>query len=195
MKNILVIKGHPKEDSFCNSLTDSYVKGLLKAGNKVKVLDLRYLNLDRFIYFDHTITPDFPLDLIKTQKLMSWADCWVFSYPIWWATAPALVKLFLETMLTSGFAFKYTEPKYGFIPQWEKLLKGKTARLIVTLDSPTFYYKLFLKDPNFKMMKANLNFCGIDKIDKNYFGSIKLSSLKKKQKWIEEIYKVGLKEK
>jgi multimeric flavodoxin WrbA len=36
-------------------------------------------------------------ELKKVQNLIIWSNKIVFSYPIWWGTAPALLKLFLET--------------------------------------------------------------------------------------------------
>lgn len=192
MKKILVIKGHPKEEGFCNALADRYIKGARAARNKVEVVSIKDLCLERFIKFEHKKSPDLPLDFIKVQNLITWADHLVFVYPIWWATPPALMKLFLEIVLTPGFAYKYKAPIHGIIPSWDKLLVGKTARLIATMDSPSIYYKWVLRDPSFKMMKANLNFCGINSVKRSYFGSVKLSSDEKKKKWLEKAYRAGM---
>ncbi len=194
MKKILVIKGHPKEEGFCNTLADRYIKGVKTAKNKVEVVNVGDLCVERFIKFEHKSNPDLPLDFIKVQKLITWADHLVFVYPIWWATPPAMMKLFLEVILTSGFAYKYKAPIHGIIPSWDELLSGKTARLIATMDSPSIFYKWILRDPSYKMMKANLNFCGIKPVKRSYFGSVKLSSDEKKKKWLEKIYRVGMKE-
>ncbi len=194
MKRILVIKGHPKENSFCNALADRYIKGARAARNKVEVVNVKDLSLEKFIKFEHKKNPDLPLDLIKVKKLITWADHLVFVYPIWWATPPAMMKLFIEIIFTSGFAFRYKDPVAGMIPSWDKLLVGKSARLISTMDSSSIYYKWVLRDPSFKMMKANLNFCGIGSVKRNYFGSVKLSSDERKGKWLEKVYRVGMKE-
>lgn len=194
MKKILVIKGHPKEDSFCNSLADRYIKGAKAARNKVEVVNVRDLCVERFIKFEHRQGPDLPLDFIKVQKLITWADHLVFAYPIWWATPPAMMKLFLEIVLTSGFAYKYKTPIHGVIPSWDKLLSGKSARLIATMDSPSIFYKWILRDPSYKMMKADLNFCGIKPVKRSYFGSVKLSSDEKKREWLDKAYRVGMRE-
>lgn len=192
MKNILVIKGHPKADGFCNALADKYIKGVKAARNKVEVINVRDLSLERFIKFEHKTNPDLPLDFIKVQKLITWADHLVFVYPIWWATPPAMMKLFLELVLTSGFAYKYKAPIYGVIPSWDKLLSGKSARLIATMGSPSFYHKWILHDPSYKMMKANLEFCGIKPVKRNYFGSTVLSSDEKKREWLDKAYRIGM---
>jgi len=38
MKKILIIKSHPKENSFCNELTKKYIEGTRKSGNKIEIL-------------------------------------------------------------------------------------------------------------------------------------------------------------
>ncbi len=193
MKKILIIKAHPKENSFCNALADKYIEGVSKSDNEIKNLVLIDLPLEKFIKYDHKENPGLSSDLLEAQKLITWADHLVFVYPTWWATPPALLKVFLETVFHAGFAYKYQKSK-GFIPKWDKLLPNKSARLIVTMDSPPWYYKRFVGDPGFKMIKAMMNFCGIKPVYKNYFGSVKMSSEKQRKDWLENIYKIGFNE-
>ncbi|MGM0508914.1 MAG: NAD(P)H-dependent oxidoreductase [Fusobacteriota bacterium] len=190
MKKILVIKAHPRTDSFCNALTDEYIKGAKKGNHDIKILKLKDLDLEKFIKHKHLEYPNLSEDLLKSQDLISWSEHLVFSYPTWWATPPALLKVFLETIFQPDFAYKYKESK-GFAPKWDKLLKGKSSRLIVTMDGPPWYYKIFAGDPGFKMMKDVLKFCGIKPIKKNYFGSVKLSSEKKRKSWLKKAYEIG----
>lgn len=191
MKKILVIKAHPKESSFCDALADKYVEGVIKAGNEVKILNLRDLNLEQFIKYDYSAIPELPEDLKQAQELIFWADHLVFVYPTWWATPPALLKVFIEIVFQSGFAYKYHKST-GLTVKWDKLLSNKSARIIVTMDAPPLYYQWLVGDPGFKMMKNIMNFCGIKPVHKNYFGSVKMSSDNKKIKWLDKIYKVGL---
>lgn len=193
MKKILVINGHPKIDSFCHALSDSYVEGAKKAGNHVKIITLRNLHLEQFLKCEYTEQIDLPEELLEVQELIAWSDHLVFTFPIWWATPPALLKVFLEIVLQPGFAYKYHPPK-GMIPKWDMLLKGKSARIIATLDAFPWYYKWLLGNPAGKMMKANLNFCGIKPVKQNYFGSVKMSSGNRKKVWLKQAYKVGEKE-
>ena len=181
---ILIIKAHPKTESFCNALTDQYIEGAKKAKHEIKELSLNNLGLEKYIKYEYKEKPELPNDLIEAQKLIAWADNLFFSYPTWWSVAPALLKVFIEITFQPGFAYKYTKPLFS-IPRWNKLLLGKSARIIVTMDAPIWYYKCLLGDPGFKMMRNDLKFCGVKPVCKDYFGSVKMSSEKKKKKWVE----------
>lgn len=191
MNKILVIKGHPKEEGFCNSLVREYIQGAEQFGCEVKVLELKKLDLEKFLKYEHRENPVLSDDLLGAQDLIVWADHLVFAYPVWWSVAPALLKVFIEAVFLPGFAYKYQKSK-GMIPRWDKLLAGKSAELIVAMDSPSWYYRYFLGDPGGKMMKASLNFCGIKLIGRHYFGSVKMSSEERKGKWLKRVYKIGL---
>jgi len=191
MKKILLINAHPNKNSFCNALADKYIEGIEKADNEVKILNLQDLGLEKFIKYKHEENPELPPDLLKAQTMITWADHLVFVYPNWWATPPALLKIFFEMVFTSGFAYKYKKST-GFAPKWDRLLPNKSARVIVTMDSPPWYYKWFVGNPGFKMMKDIMNFCGIKPVYENYFGSVKMSSERQRKAWLEKIYKIGL---
>jgi len=193
MKKILVIKSHTRKDSLCNALTDKYIKGAKEKGHDVKVLSLISLNLEQFIKYEHKENPKLPKDLLEAQKLITWADHLVFTYPTWWATPPALLKVFIEIIFAPGFAFQYQKMD-GFFPKWDKLLSGKTARILVTMDSPPFYMNWMEGDPGGKMMKYIMRFTGIKFIGKHYFGSVKTSINEKRIKWLNKAYNIGLDE-
>ncbi len=193
MKKILVIKSHTREDSFCNVLTNKYIEGLEKNGKDVKILELRNLSLEQFLKCKHKEKLELPENLKNSQKLILWADHLVFSYPLWWATSPALLRLFIEIVFVPEFAYKFKKTNSIF-PKWDKLLTGKTARIIVTMDSPPFYVKWILGDPGSKLMKILMNFTGIKFLGKNYFGSVATSTKEKRIKWLDDAYKIGISE-
>lgn len=188
---ILVIKSHPRKESFCHSLADRYIEGAIKSGNRVEDIVLSDLNLEHYLKEGHKEKVSLSDDLLSAQQAISLCDRLVFAFPTWWTTPPALLKLFIEIIFLPGFAYKYHK-KEGLTVSWDKLLKGKSARLFVTMDAPPFYYKLVVGNPSYKMMKGTLGFCGIKPIRCNYFGSVKMSSENKKIKWLQKAYKVGM---
>jgi NAD(P)H dehydrogenase (quinone) len=190
---ILLINFHNRENSFCSALASSYENGANVSGHLFKSLNVRELELEKYLKYGHEKRYEPEGDIAKAQKLISWADHLVCVYPTWWAGPPAVMRLFFEMVLSPGFAFKYHE-QMTMIVSWDKLLSGKTARLISTMDAPPWYYRWILGNPGGKMMKAGiLGFCGLKPIKTTYFGSVKLSTKKKREQWIKTAYTLGKK--
>lgn len=70
---------------------------------------------------------------------------------------PALLKGFFDRVLLPGFAFKYRD----YPPFWDKLLKGKAARLIVTMYTPPCNFRFVFRRSGHNAMKRTIvGFCG-----------------------------------
>ncbi|MDQ3597876.1 MAG: NAD(P)H-dependent oxidoreductase, partial [Pseudomonadota bacterium] len=96
---------------------------------------------------------------------------------------PALMKGFIDRILLSGFAFKYRKGKA--FP--DKLLKGRTAHLLVTLDTPAWYYRWFYRMPALhQMRKTTLAFCGIQPIKTLLFGPVLGSTPAQREQWLKQ---------
>ena len=149
MKNILIINGHPDKESFCFAIAESYNTGAIKASTNVKLVHLIDLKFNPILTYGYRIISELEPDLVQMQQDILWADHLVFVYPNWWSTVPALLKGLFDRIFVPGFAFKYKENS----PFWDKLLKGKTARLIVTMDTPKWYYWLINKNSGHNAMK------------------------------------------
>lgn len=192
MKNILIIQGHPVKDTFSKHLKEAYQKGAESVDSEVKTIKLRDLDFDLNFSEGYRGNQELEPDLIKAQELITWADHLVFIYPNWWSTFPALVKGFIDRAFLPDFAFKYRE---GSV-LWDKLLIGKSARVIVTMDSPIWYYRWIMKAPGHNAMKKGiLGFCGIKPIRITSLGPIKKSSEKQREKWLKKIEVFGRKQK
>jgi putative NADPH-quinone reductase len=70
---------------------------------------------------------------------VAWADHLVIIYPLWLGSMPGMLKSFFEQLLRPGFAFA---PAAGRgMPR--KLLKGRSARIIVTMGMPALFYRWY----------------------------------------------------
>ncbi len=188
MKNILIINAHPDKESFCFALAESYKMGAYKAEADVKLVHLIDLKFNPILTFGYRKISPLEPDLYKMQQDILWANHLVFVYPNWWATFPALLKGFIDRVFVPGFAFKYHEKG----PFWDKLLKGKTARLIVTMDTPKWYYWLINRNAGHNAMKIGvLKFCGINPVKITTFSPIKSSDEAKQKKWLTAAEKLG----
>ncbi|PKO95224.1 MAG: NADPH:quinone reductase [Bacteroidetes bacterium HGW-Bacteroidetes-9] len=190
MKNILIILGHPVKDTFSDLLREAYTKGALASGASIRELDLRKLKFDLNFTQGYRGNQELEPDLQQAQEDIKWANHLVFIYPNWWSTFPALMKGFIDRTFLPGFAFKYHQGSL----LWDKLLKGRSARLIVTMDTPPWYYWLVYRRPGHNAMKRGiLGFCGIRPVKTTTIGAVKTSSEKKRQQWIASVEKLGRK--
>lgn len=183
--NILLILGHPNQASFCNAIVEQYVNGAGKA--EVKILRLSQLHFNP-ISQGYTVPMPLEPDLELAQQHIGWADHLVFVYPTWWGDMPALLKGFLDRVLMPGFAFKYRKDSIW----WDRLLKGKTARIITTMDGPSWWHYMMHFAPGINALKrATLHFCGIATVHTTIIGGVRKSNPEQRRKWLESIQNLG----
>ena len=188
MRKILLIMAHPDRQSFNNALADAYENGAKDSGAEIKRLDLAGLDFDLNLNRGYHEKQELEPDLQKAQELITWADHLVFVYPIWWGMMPALLKGFLDRTFLPGFAFKYRKDS----PWWDQYFKGKTARIITTMDAPYIYFWLKYGCAGHKAMKkATLEFCGVKPVRITNFDRVKDSTGEKRRKWLEKVESLG----
>ncbi len=188
MKRILIVNGHPDKESLCTALARQYKIGADRSGAECNLINLTDLDFSPVLKFGYKKRTDLEVDLLKVQKLVSNAEHLVFVYPNWWGTYPALLKGFVDRVFLPGYAFEYQDG--SLFPK--KLLSGKTARLIVTTDTPNWYYSLIYGKPGHNSMKKSiLGFCGIKPVKISTFGQIKDSTDLQRRDWLEKVEKLG----
>jgi putative NADPH-quinone reductase len=191
MKKILILNGHPNKEGFCNELAIRYQKGAESTGAECRTINIIDLEFDPVLKFGFDKETELEPDLVTVQKEIKASDHLVFVYPNWWATFPALLKGFIDRVFLPGFAFKYRENS----PMWDKLLSGKSARMIVTMDSPKWYYSLILRNAGHNAMKKGiLEFCGIKPVKITCFSQMRSANSQKRQKWLNEVEELGKKQ-
>jgi putative NADPH-quinone reductase len=182
---ILVISGHPDSQSFCSALARAYAEGASESRAEVRLLDLSEASFEPNLKHGYRQRTVLEPDLVQAQQSISWADHLVFVYPNWWG---AILKGFFDRVLLPGFAFKYRENS----PLWDKLLKGKSARLLVTMDTPSWYNRLVYGRAGLKIMKRNiLQFCGIAPIKITEISPVRGSSDRQRAKWLDKARSLG----
>ncbi|MCQ4139083.1 MULTISPECIES: NAD(P)H-dependent oxidoreductase [unclassified Chryseobacterium] len=192
MKKILIINGHPNKDSFNFGIAKAYQDGALQSGAEVKEIVIADLNFNPNLQFGYQKRMELEPDLVKAWEKIQWADHLVWIHPVWWGGLPAITKGFIDRLFLPGFAFKYRENSVW----WDKLLKGKTAHIITTLDQPGLYYRFFFGRPSVNQLrKSVLEFCGVKPVKVTYIGIIKTSDIKQRKIWLEQIRLLAKKQK
>jgi NAD(P)H dehydrogenase (quinone) len=135
-----------------------------------------------------------PKDVLEQQKKVSEADVLVIITQVFWMHFPALVKGWMERVLTYGFAYKLNEKGWRGDPDGRiPLLKIKKAVIM----HPTFFNEEVYREKGFKtaMEKTidewSFRYPGIEKVDHLYFHSILSVSLETRKKYLEIAYLKG----
>lgn len=192
MKKILIINGHPNSESFNFALAESYKNGAIASGAAVETITIANLNFNPNLKFGYQKRTDLEPDLVESWEKIKRADHLVWVHPVWWGGLPAITKGFIDRLFLPGMAFQYRENSVW----WDKLLTGKTAHIISTLDQPGWYYRLAFGRPSVNQLKTStLEFCGVKPIKVSYIGIVKTAAEDQRKKWLEKVYELGLKNK
>jgi 1,4-dihydroxy-2-naphthoate polyprenyltransferase len=187
--NLLIIIGHPRAGSLCHALAAEYFHGAQAAGATIEVLDLRGLAFSRDVETRSIALQASEPDIERARELVSWSDHLVFFYPTWWGTMPSLMKGFIDRLLLPGFAFRYAENATGY----EGLLRGRSAHLVTTMDTPPSIYRIVYRAPGHNAMKrATLAFCGIDPVRVTALGSVLKADSHQRSEWLAQVRREGL---
>ena len=187
-RKILIINGHPDQESFSFALAEAYKKGALAADAEVAEITVRDLQFNLNLQFGYRQRTTLEPDLIAAQEAIRRADHLVWIYPVWWGSLPALLKGFIDRVLLPGFAFKKREGSVW----WDKFLTGKSGRIICTLDQPAWYYWLVYRQPSTNAMKRlTLNFCGVRPVRTTTIGPMRLSKENYRNRWLARVEKLG----
>jgi len=188
-RRIVVIQGHPDPDPgrLCRALADAYVAGAVTAGHVVDRVDLATLDfplLRTQAEFEHGSLPP---ALLHAQRALVEAEHLVLIFPLWLGTMPALVKAFLEQVMRPGVAFDYTE---GGGTRMK--LRGRSARLVVTMGMPSLVYRLWFLGHGLRALERNiLRFVGIGPIRTTLCGGVGTVGASTRLGWLQRVGRLG----
>jgi putative NADPH-quinone reductase len=186
---VVIIQGHPdvSRAHFCHALADHYAAGALARGHQVRRIDVAGLGIPVLTAPDEWESGGSTEAVRACQEDIGWAEHLVIVYPLWLGGMPALLKAFLEQVFRPGFAL----PK-GASPMGKKLLKGKSARIVITMGMPAILYRWYFGAHSLKSLKRNiLGFCGIGPVRTSLIGMVDAGGESKHQKWLETMRRLG----
>jgi len=189
-RKILIINGHPNKESLVSALAAVYRKGAEATDAEIREIVIADLQFNPNLQSGYRKRMEWEPDLADAWEKIKWADHLVWLHPVWWGSMPAITKGFIDRVFLPGYAFRYKPDSVW----WDKLLKGKTARIITTLDQPGWYYRLVYGRPSVNQLrKTTLKFCGITPVRVTYIGIVKTSTQEKRSKWLQKIERMGMK--
>jgi putative NADPH-quinone reductase len=187
-RRLAIIQGHPDpaERHLCHALADAYAEGANGAGHAVTRIDLASLDFPWLRTKEAFETGSLPEVLRPAQEAIGLADHLLIVYPLWLGTLPAILKAFLEQVFRPGFAFVLGQRT------WRRPLKGKSARIVVTMGMPVLFYRWYFGAHGLKSLERSvLGFCGIGPIRESLFGLVDEASETKRARWLARMRHLG----
>ncbi|MBM3488534.1 MAG: flavodoxin family protein [Alphaproteobacteria bacterium] len=188
-RRILVIVGHPDPDRrrLAYALADAYAEAAATAGQEVRRIEIASLDIPclraKSAFDSEPPAPPFA----EAQAAITWSEHIVFIYPLWLGTMPALLKAFLEQVFRPGFAFTPRECRL-----WTKGLRGRSARIVVTMGMPAFFYRWYYRAHSLKSLERNiLGVAGIGPIRETLFGMVEDATGKRPARVIATLRLLG----
>lgn len=172
MKHILLINGNPdpSPERLTSALAKAYREGAEDGGCVVRQIDVGGVE---FAWLQNS--QDFTAEakdktIIEAQGAFLAADHVVFIYPLWLGSAPALLKAYMERVACGDFLL---DKNGGRFPRGR--LKGRSARIIVTMGMPTLFYRLMFGGHGVKAFNRSiLGIAGIRPISTTLFGGAQI---------------------
>jgi putative NADPH-quinone reductase len=189
-KRITIIQGHPDpgESRLCHALGWAYEEGAVAAGHEVRTIDVAKLDFMLIRTRKEYEKAPASRDIRDAQEDIRWAEHLVVIYPLWLGTLPALLKGFFEQTFRYGFALDAGARTR--LPR--QLLKGRSARILVTMGMPAAVYKLYFRAHGLKSLESGiLAMSGIKPIRASLFGQVDAASEKRRAGWLAEARRLG----
>ena len=198
-QKILLVIGHPKSDSFCHALADSFIHGAKENNNEIKIIDLYKEKFDPVYDLEEDAA-----DVIKYQEMVTESDIITFVYPTWWFRAPAIIEGWIDRVMTTPYAytfkkFKITETEIveRFVGNFGRpigKLTDKKAIIIQTYGSPQFATRLwFFNLPIRRIKRGCFNVLGFKKTKFYPFFQVPFVEKNKRLKMLNKVFKIGAK--
>ncbi|SMN21614.1 similar to Tetrapisispora blattae TBLA_0C01300 hypothetical protein [Tetrapisispora blattae CBS 6284] [Maudiozyma saulgeensis] len=146
---VLIIYAHPDKQSLNHSMLEFTTNYLKEKNHEVKVTDLYAeqwkAGIDEDDFLNHEkgsrlyamrdsgsayLAGMLSEDIKKEQAKLEWAELIIFQFPMWWYSMPALMKGWIDRVLTQNFAY-VSGKEFENAP-----LAGRKAFILSTVGVP-----------------------------------------------------------
>lgn len=182
----LIIYAHPNQESLNATLMQTVINTLKVQNHDVIVRDLYSLDFDPVLSLEDMkgqrqgmVSPD----VQKEQDYISWAESITFIYPIWWTGMPAIMKGYIDRVMSYGFAYRYDQGVQ------KGLLEGKQAVIINTHGKSNAEYEATGMDKALLLTSDEgiYRYCGLDVKQHFFFDRADRATSSDIKKWAAEI--------
>ena len=191
-KKITLLLGHPDvTETISGDLAVIYEATAKKAGHEVRTFKVAEMQFDPILHKGYKVIQELEPDLKHFQEAVKWCDHFVIIYPNWWCTMPALLKGLFDRMWLPGFCFHFYRNEKGEISGlWDRMMKGKTARVIVLSGTHPLLIWLLFGDYTNEIKRGILWFAGF-KTKVTHLGPTDQAPEWKKDEWRRQVLRLG----
>ncbi len=191
-KKIFLLLGHPDNSGLCGSLADAYEQGAKEAGHEIVRMNIGEMQFDPILHKGYRARQELEPDLQKFQEHVQSADHFVVVHPVWWVGMPAILKGLFDRAWLPGSAFRYIKTKAGARTIfWHRLMRGKTARIIVTSGTAPWLVRFLPGNVNAQLRWGILWFAGFRVYHTKWFGPAENPPEARRAAWLRIIHDLG----
>ncbi len=168
-ERIFILNGHPGPSSITRDAIERYADAARAAGHEVRLSQLAELSFDpdrgKAGYANAK-----PLEPVLEQSLanLEWCSHFVLAFPLWWGGFPAKLKGWIDRVFVNGRTFTTDRTTALGLPA--PLLAGRSARVLITSDTPRVFLWLAYRDAILRQLKGQiLGFCGFKPVRITFF--------------------------
>ncbi|MDO8887689.1 MAG: NAD(P)H-dependent oxidoreductase [Hydrogenophaga sp.] len=191
MKRIFILNGHPAETSLSRTLVEAYADAARQAGHEVRLTHLHDLHFDTDFGWVDFENPK-PLEPALEQLLqdLSWSEHFMMSTPMWWGGLPAKLKGLFDRALLPGRAFDTRNKTLIGLPR--PMLTGRTARVVITSDTPGWFMRLAYKNALiWQLRRQILEFVGLKPTRLTHLGPASEPKAGEVARWVAQVRRLG----
>lgn len=185
-KNILLLNANPKAESLSRLLADQY-QIEAREHFDVRRFDLPEMDFQPSLESGYDAIQPLEPCLQDFQEQLKRVDHIVIISPIWWGGLPAKFKGLIDRAILPGSAFRFEADH----PAPVQLLRGKTARIILTMDAPQEMLREQAQPVLAQLDRFTLQFCGVTPAETTLFGSVIFSTEAERAGWVSTVKTLG----
>jgi putative NADPH-quinone reductase len=188
-RTVCIIQGHPHGSGkhLCHAIADAYADGARAGRAEVRRVDLGNMIIPLLRDPAECLSGP-PEAIAAAQNAIRESQHIVVIYPLWLGTMPAVVKAFFEQLCRKGFAIE-ANAKGGWPKQ---MLKGKSARVIVTMGMPAAAYKVIFGAHGVRGFESGiLGMAGIKPIRETLVGTVDALNRNRTEALLARVRRLG----